>query len=372
MDERFDFLEFADFARGQWRTFAICCGIAVGLAATISFALPRRYTASASILIEPPAGNDPRAATAVSPVYLDSLRTYERLASSDTLFVRALDHLKLRTSAPVSSLKRSILKVSKPTNTKILEISATLDDPRKAQALAQFVAEETVRLSKSFDAGSEDDVTLDARKTRDAAQARLRAAERARDALSGGDSVRGLEDRVANNSQLRGHVLGDLAKARADLAYFAAQQPLSEGGPASNDKRWIETQIAALQGRVKVIESQDRDLASQLAADNTVLEKRKNQSGDLDAEVRAARTEFEAATSKLNEIRTSTMFRRERLYIIDPGVVPERPSFPNIPLNLVAALFASLVGASAWTMARFSYRRMRSVRTQHAYMSARQ
>ena len=36
-------------------------------------------------------------------------------------------------------------------------------------------------------------------------------------------------------------------------------------------------------------------------------------------------------------------YRGERLQIIDPGIVPERPSSPNLPLNLAAALLLGLV-----------------------------
>ena len=38
-----------------------------------------------------------------------------------------------------------------------------------------------------------------------------------------------------------------------------------------------------------------------------------------------------------------TGYRGERLKIIDPGIVPERPSSPNVPLNLAAALLLGLV-----------------------------
>jgi len=79
---------------------AITCSTALALSGIVSLLLPAHYTATASILIEPPGGNDPRAATAVSTVYLESLKTYERLASSDTLFEHALNDLKIRQRYP--------------------------------------------------------------------------------------------------------------------------------------------------------------------------------------------------------------------------------------------------------------------------------
>src|ERR1700683_787582 len=110
-----------EFARYLWRRralVAITAATALAMAGAASLLLPARYTATASILIEPPGGNDPRSATAVSTVYLESLKTYERMASSDTLFEHALDDLCIRQRYPgvsTETLKRRILEVSKPT-----------------------------------------------------------------------------------------------------------------------------------------------------------------------------------------------------------------------------------------------------------------
>src|SRR5258708_11365300 len=112
---------------------------------------PKRYTATASIVIEPPGGADARSATVLSPVYLESLKTYEHFAASDSLFVGAAEHFHLVSPAgsqAIESLKRGILKVSKIRDTKILEISATMQDPNLAQRLAQYVAGETVNRNR--------------------------------------------------------------------------------------------------------------------------------------------------------------------------------------------------------------------------------
>ena len=42
--------------------------------------------------------------------------------------------------------------------------------------------------------------------------------------------------------------------------------------------------------------------------------------------------------------------------MIDPGIVPERPSFPNIPLNVGIALFAAMVLSVLWICARAELR----------------
>ena len=115
--EEFDGIQFVRYVRHRGLLVATCCVTAMVLAGSVSVLLPARYTATASILIEPPAGNDPRGATAVSPVYLESLKTYERFASSDSVFATALYKAGLQQTfggKSVESIKRSVLKVARP------------------------------------------------------------------------------------------------------------------------------------------------------------------------------------------------------------------------------------------------------------------
>ena len=116
-----------------------------------------QYTATARIVIEPPAGADLRAAMAVSPIYLESLKTYEHFAASDSLFQKAVQQFGLA-GRPIESLKRRVLKVQLVRNTRILEISATLPDAKKAQALAQFLAESTVEINRASVSESDQDL----------------------------------------------------------------------------------------------------------------------------------------------------------------------------------------------------------------------
>ncbi len=110
-----------------------------------------------ALVIEPPAGADLRAAMAVSPIYLESLKTYEHFADSDSLFQKAVRQFGLQ-GRPIESLKRRVLRVQLVRNTRILEISATLPDPQKAQALAKFLAESTVETNRASVAEGDQDL----------------------------------------------------------------------------------------------------------------------------------------------------------------------------------------------------------------------
>ena len=357
-DLSFDALSFARYARGQWLVFAISCGAAVVLATLISLALPKQYTATASILIEPPAGNDPRAATAVSPVYLESLKTYERIASSNTMFQEALKRLGIpeaASGASVESLKRTILKVSKPTTTKILEINTTLANPEKAQALAQYIAEKTVQLSKDVDSNSEREVTRDSRRIVAAAEARLKRAEEARETAVKTEPIANLEDEVSNETELRFRVRRDLVSASSDLAEaIAAQHSESEPAPESNAASLNTVQIAKTRARVKQLENEVKGLSQAIGTNGVVLEQRRLHRDASETELKAARAASEAANQRLNDVLVSSGFRIERLNVIDRGVIPKSPSSPNLPLNIVAALLLSLVASTVYVAVQFA------------------
>jgi capsular polysaccharide biosynthesis protein len=76
---------------------------------------------------------------------MESLRTYEHLALSDSLFQTAVSELRI-TLPPGSN---SVLHINVLGQTRVLEVTATLPDPQQAQALAQYIAAAVVRMSGS-------------------------------------------------------------------------------------------------------------------------------------------------------------------------------------------------------------------------------
>ncbi len=76
----------------------------------------------------------------------------------------------------------------------------------------------------------------------------------------------------------------------------------------------------------------------------------------LTAERAAAQAAAKAADARLQETRAEVGSRGERLRIIDPGHhAPERPSSPNIPLNVAIALFAAVVLSILYLVMQLSY-----------------
>ena len=63
-----------------------------------------------------------------------------------------------------------------------------------------------------------------------------------------------------------------------------------------------------------------------------------------------SQTATESSAARLRELRATAGTRGERLRVIDPGIVPQRPSSPNVALNVLGALLITLVAliAAAW------------------------
>jgi len=366
--------EGQEFARYLWSRralVAITCATALVITGAVSLLLPKRYTATASILIEPPGGNDPRAATAVSTVYLESLKTYERLASSDTLFERALDDLKLRRRYPgvsTESLKRQILEVSKPASTTIVDISTTVGDPKSAQALAQYIAEHAIALNRFLNQQTEEDLSKEPQHLYDAAKARREAAEQTKDQFTRATPVEALDKENGVAAEMRTEVGKDLARARAELADYLGQQqapqPVEAGERQSG---WTQLEITATRARVQDLENQDRQLLQFLNEKGSLLEDLRRRRDAIDAELKSARADEEVVHTKLSDVKFSAASRGVRLKVLDPGIVPQRPSFPNPPLNVAVAFMLSLMASVGYLAVRFAYNRTRDIQSDPVF-----
>jgi len=338
MQDSFDVFEYIDFLRARLRFAGLACGCAIVAALATGFLLPNRYTATATILIDPPAGGDPRIASAVSTVYLESLKTYELLASNDQLFVRAAQqfHLRDRDEAPIESLKRRVLKVAKLRDTRVLQISVTLPDPRTAQAVAQFIAEGAVALSRSGAKEADDAMIQDAAQAAESARARLNEVETAWQKAAGARSADALRSEVFDDSDL---------KSRVEEQLFLVEEtdPSDDSGRSRARSEILKRRIGEL---IQAIDQKRAELAQQ-----TVREQ------GLEAALTSARAAYDAASQRLTDLRVSRGSRTEWLRVTDPGIIPQRPSSPNVPLILIGAVLLALFGSLLYLTLSFSLTR---------------
>jgi uncharacterized protein involved in exopolysaccharide biosynthesis len=364
MRESFDAYEYIDAMRQRWRVILIACLAAATLALLASLLLQKRYTATASIMIEPGA-NDARTATAVSPVYLESLKTYERFASSDTLFARAAEQFHLREGATqaIESLKHRVLKVNKLRDTRILEISVTLPDPKLAQQLAQFLAEQTVNSSQNASLTSDSELVEVMFKQLEQARNRLEIAKK-KSAEIAGDSVDALRTDVDASTDLLAKMRQQLVNAETDVAeYQAREKSLSSSGPKdAADLAYVRQQVNAAKARAGLLEQRMAELQQAITQKSDTLGRRSVRSDEARMELDNAQAAYETASNRLRDVQAAAGTRGERLRIIDPGIVPQRPSSPNVFLNVMAALMIAFVASIVVLSLRFAIQRAKPAR----------
>ena len=80
----------------------------------------------------------------------------------------------------------------------------------------------------------------------------------------------------------------------------------------------------------------------------------------IEAERKAVQTQLTAVETQLREARGGASYRGERLKVIDPGIMPERPSSPNVPLNVAAAFLLGLVLPILWLTTQMAYQDQRA------------
>jgi uncharacterized protein involved in exopolysaccharide biosynthesis len=366
MPESFDAYQYAGHLRRNWKAIAITCGVACGLSLAVSLLLPRKYTATCRILIEPPAGSDQRAAQAVSPIYLESLKTYEHFASSDSLFLDALNRFHLRDESQGRSVerwKRSVLEVEIPRNTRILEIRATLPDPRKAQALALYLGQETVNLNRTANRTGDEELLKDIEKQLDEAKVRLEKAEVARQQVIVRQPTEGLPAEIQSLDTLRSDVLRDLLAAEGLMAEDLEREKQLANDRTGSRRAELEAlrrELPLSRARLEALRRRSAEMDREIARLQKLLAERTARRDRVLIERKDAQANFEALENRVRETRAAVGFRGERLSIIDPGIVPERPSFPNTPLNVIVAALLGLVGSLLYLSLAFSSERQRA------------
>jgi capsule polysaccharide export protein KpsE/RkpR len=328
-------------------------GVAAG---GVSMLLPKRYTSTASILIEPPAGTDPRTFTAISPIYLESLKTYELLATSDTLFARAVGRFKLRTaddSQSIEALKARVLKATKPRDTKLLQISVTLEKPEVAKAMAQFLAEETVKLSSSVSRDAGREVIEEAQRQSGEMRVKLEEAQTAAAKVNREQPLESLRGEVDAMVELLNRLRRSLSGAEASEAEFESR---AKSATRKEDRDPAAAEAASMRARAGQFARQIRELEQTIAARNRVLAERTARAEETKALVDYSQSASEAAAKRVQDLRASLGSSGERLKVIDPGIVPERPSEPRTALHAGIAVGLALLGSIVYLSIAFNAR----------------
>jgi uncharacterized protein involved in exopolysaccharide biosynthesis len=336
----FDLPEFAAYFRSRWKLPIGAIAVAAAVAAILCLVLPKQYTATATVVIEPP-GGDARTAISVSPIYLESLKSYENYAASDSLFAKACEKFHLLDGTPLESFKKRVLRVEKPKDTKVLQVSVTLPDPKLAQAVVQYLAEETVELDLSIARTGDRDLVNDAEQRLNSAVKELESARADVVSLAAAGSETVLENQAKSLADVKGREEAERIETDSLLAESLARGDEQSASEARARLKSLDASLAAL----------GKDLEARSVA-VAGLRARREKAFDR---LHALEATFDLTRKREADVAAAVKFRTGQLRIVDPGIVPQRPSFPNLPLAIISAVVIAAAACLAWMTLQFGF-----------------
>jgi uncharacterized protein involved in exopolysaccharide biosynthesis len=172
---------------------------------------------------------------------------------------------------------------------------------------------------------------------------------------------------MESTSELRATTQQQASNVELELADLAEREKRASGGELEE----IRKETTSARARVDEMRKQLAALDRQSAEREGLLASRIAHRDKLDVDRKAAQAAIAAIQTRLREARGDAGYRGERLRIIDPGIVPERPSSPNLPLNLAAALLMGLVLPILYFTLEMNYREREVVSRRRSYAQAR-
>jgi uncharacterized protein involved in exopolysaccharide biosynthesis len=201
-----------------------------------------------------------------------------------------------------------------------------------------------VELSRSGGKEADESMIEDAARAAETAKVRLNQAETAWQNAAGAHSAEALRSEISDDGYLKSRVEEQLLDEQADVAGNSTQAPRDSG---------------ASRARVDLLQRRISELTLAIYEKSAALAKQSAREQDLQATLTAARTAYETAAQRLAESRVGLGSRTERLRVVDPGIVPQRPSSPNVPLILIGAASLALFGSLLYLTLSFSLTRGR-------------
>ncbi|HZU24844.1 MAG TPA: hypothetical protein VFA04_04940 [Bryobacteraceae bacterium] len=333
----------------RWRFLAAVIGATAILVFAVSELLPRRYTAVTTVIIDPPAASDARTGSMLNPAYLDSLRTFEHFFTSDALFQDAAQRFHLDTrNQDIDRVRARVLKVKQQHETRILEVSVTLGDPETAWKLAQFITQRSIAESREHAISVDRDSMSNLSAEVDKARAEMERAEADWREATQNDTPESIQAALDSEVSLESDIRTHQNEAAADREEW--QVRAREG--QVTDRAYAQVQARAAEARRDDYAKQRAQLDAEITADRRRLAEKTARLALASARLDMTRKAFESAQTRLRDFDAIAGMRSERMRMIDPGVIPRRPSFPNVPLNTLAGIILAACLGIGWVVLR--------------------
>jgi hypothetical protein len=233
--------------------------------------------------------------------------------------------------------------------------------------MAQFIAEGAVQLSRSGGKEADEAIIRDAAAAAETMQTRLSDAETAWQTAAGAHSAEALRLEVSDLSFLRSRVEEELLDEQADLAGQAEAQRVRRAPPSGLGTGSCRTPFCAgssedqpdqaRRARVELLQRRIGELTLAVDQKSAALARQTAREEDLQAVLTAARASYQASVQRLADLQLARGSRSEWLRVVDPGIIPQRPSSPNLPLMLIGAASLALFGSLLYLTISFSLTR---------------
>jgi uncharacterized membrane-anchored protein YhcB (DUF1043 family) len=212
--------------------------------------------------------------------------------------------------------------------------------------LVEYLATETVALNRSLAKDGDREVLGDVQTELGVAKEALRQARADYESAiaSGADQL--LEEEVRTLSDLKARTGVEVLRSRAALAELKSRSDAAES--------------AVEQARLNSLSAEATSLDRQLATQSTALAIARARRDRAAKSLLTAETTHDAWSRRANDAAIASGLRTEQLRVVDPGVVPQQPSFPSPGLFTGAALLMSSLLTLAYLSLRYGLDRHRA------------
>lgn len=340
MPSPFDLTVYLRALGARWKRIAGVAAVAVAVALAGSLLLPKKYDSTVTVVIQPAGTGGPYPAT-MSPVYLEYLRSYEHFLQSDALLARLAADLKLDQRPygyTAEGLRRGVLNVSLVRQTKVLKIRARFGDPEKAHQIALGLARLAAQSNTDVNSAEVQRAAEQIAKDLEGARARLASTHAALERFRRENRGEELSRQLAELLERKTDYQKQLSDLRVDLADKEARLAALAARPEA-----LAAEVSGLRAREKALQAALTEIQGPLARSQAALASLELRAQELERNLELAQSAVNTFTRQSNEMRFTVAARHEELQIADVGIVPTRPSRPNIPLNVMLAAFFGLL-----------------------------
>src|SRR6266850_1848803 len=349
--------QFLVILRGRLLLVVSILGGVVALTIVASLVLPKKYTASAAVVLDVKSP-DPISGTMLHAMVMPGYMATQRdIITSERVADKAAQLLKVKARGLQKKLD---VKPSRESN--VIEISYRASDPAFAAAAANAFAQAYIDASIELRVEparqyarwfGEQDQTL--RDNLDKAQARLAAHQQKYGIVASEERLDSEITRLNDLSAQLTVVQGQAAEAKSKRLAGGAAASLPE--VASNPA--ITTLKSQLDAETKLIASgfgtaaaasgeKGAELAAAVAAQKKkmlIIRQARDELAGLQRDLEIAQRAYESLSQRLMQSRLESQVVQTNVAILAPAHAPTEPSFPNLLLNTVAAIFLGTFGA---------------------------